>query len=714
MFDRAKALDQSFLTRVRTGLLPDVEASVLSISGTLLADIFDTQIMSRHLDFMARRRKGESFYSIGSSGHEGMAAFAVHSRRTDIAFLHYRDAAFTIMRRKQISGSTPLWDMALSFCASADDPVSGGRHKVLGGRDICVPPQTSTIASHLPKAVGAAHSLCLGSASAPDSTIVLCSFGDASLNHSTAQGAINAASWAAYQGSPMPIVFVCEDNDIGISVPTPRGWVAASIQNRPGLKYMTCDGTDIGAALNTTRDAIEYTRMRRKPVFLHFKTVRLMGHAGADLESQYRSLHAIEDTESQDPLLKTVTYLRAHQIMSSEDVLKVYESMRERVYRVSEQAFRRPKLQTAEQIMRPVIPPSANNRYAPKINAKALVAAGCVEDGRALSLSKILNRTLAEIMCRYDRALLFGEDVGRKGGVYGLTRNLLKRFGARRVQDTLLDEQTILGLAMGCAHMGYLPIAEIQFLAYFHNAADQIRGEAATLPFFSNGQWSNPMLVRMAGLAYQRGFGGHFHNENSLTALRDIPGLIIACPSHPEEAPALLREAVRLVYEQQRVVVFIEPIALYNQMDIHTDDRKWSAPYVYPHKDMHIGFGEIGQYGDGREVAILTYGNGYYLARQAISDTRVRIIDIRWLTPLPMNAILKAVTPCQHILIVDECRRTGSISEEIICACVEAGLKANIQRITGHDSFIPLGPAAYEVLPGVMDIKKAVEGMYGD
>jgi 2-oxoisovalerate dehydrogenase E1 component len=124
-----------------------------------------------------------------------------------------------------------------------------------------------------------------------------------------------------------------------------------------------------------------------------------------------------------------------------------------------------------------------------------------------------------------------GEDVGRKGGVYGVTQKLQARFGPDRVIDTLLDEQSILGLGIGMAHNGFLPIPEIQFLAYLHNAEDQLRGEAATLPFFSNGQFTNPMVVRIAGLGYQKGFGGHFHNDNSLSVLRDIPGLILACPS---------------------------------------------------------------------------------------------------------------------------------------------------------------------------------------
>jgi 2-oxoisovalerate dehydrogenase E1 component len=120
--------------------------------------------------------------------------------------------------------------------------------------------------------------------------------------------------------------------------------------------------------------------------------------------------------------------------------------------------------------------------------------------------------------------LVFGEDVGKRGGVYGVTAQLQKNTSVGRVFNTLLDEQSILGMAIGAAQLGLLPVPEIQYLAYYHNAEDQIRGEASTLQFFSKGQLRNPMVIRIASWGYQRGFGGHFHNDNSIAALRDVPG----------------------------------------------------------------------------------------------------------------------------------------------------------------------------------------------
>ncbi len=157
-------------------------------------------------------------------------------------------------RFRKLPGMDPIMDSALSFAASADDPASGGRHKVWGSKPLWVLPQTSTIASHLPKALGTAvaieaarrigHQLPI-----PDDSIAICSFGDASANHATAQTAFNAASWTAYQKLPAPVLFVCEDNGIGISVKTPTGWIGASFRNRADLDYFFADGLDLAERL---------------------------------------------------------------------------------------------------------------------------------------------------------------------------------------------------------------------------------------------------------------------------------------------------------------------------------------------------------------------------------------------------------------------------------------------------------------------------------
>src|SRR6266487_3830339 len=401
----ADALDQHFLEAVRAlrfvapaGRVPVDPAGPLhpagGLTGELALALFDAQIGNRHLDLAARylRAAGKGFYTIGSSGHE------------------------------------------------ANAPVAGGRHKVFGHPDLAVIPQTSTIASQLPRAVGVAFVIDrakkLGVASRwPADAIAVTSFGDASASHSTAVGAINTACQVAYQGLPMPLLFVCEDNGLGISVRTPAGWIAAAYSGRPPMRYFTADGADLAACYDAARAAAAYVRARRAPAFLHLRLVRFMAHAGSDAEVSYRSPGEIAADYERDPLVGTARLLVGSGLLTPGEVMERYEMTRGR------------------------------------------------------------GRGLADALAAYPQLLVFGEDVGRTGGVYGVTRGLARRFGVGRVFDTLLDEQSILGLGLGAGVSGLLPVPEIQYLAYLHNAEDQLRGEAASLQFFSNGQYRNPMVV---------------------------------------------------------------------------------------------------------------------------------------------------------------------------------------------------------------------------
>ncbi|MEX3009819.1 dehydrogenase E1 component subunit alpha/beta [Hoeflea sp. TYP-13] len=734
--DRAEIVHENFLKRVSAADFPHPTGGKSPQDAGLkpeqLVEIFRSQVLSRQLDRTSRKlqARGEGFYTIGSSGHEGNAAVAAALRPGDMAFLHYRDAAFQIQRSTQVPGQTPAWDILVSFVASSDDPISGGRHKMLGSKALSIPPQTSTIASHLPKAVGAAYSIGLAKRLRPehrqlaDDAIIHCSFGDASANHSTSQGAFNTACWTAYQGIPLPLLFVCEDNGIGISTKTPGGWIEATMSQRPALRYFRSSGLDMVEAYDVARQAADYVRRRRKPAFLHMGTVRLYGHAGSDMQTAYMKKGEVEADEANDPLLHSARILTENGVLDREEVLAIYNETEERCTRIGEAVTKRPKLTTSKQVMASLVPPRRDWKpgNGPSTEQRMKTFGS---DAKTLEspqhMARLLNWTLTDLMMEHDEIVLAGEDIGPKGGVYNVTSKLHARFGANRVINTLLDEQSILGLAIGLAHNGFVPIPEIQFLAYLHNAEDQLRGEAATLSFFSNGQFTNPMVIRIAGLGYQKGFGGHFHNDNSLAVLRDIPGIIVACPSNGADGVHMLRECVRLAREEQRVVVFVEPIALYMTRDLHGEkDGLWTSVYEPPGTGKPVRLGDIGQHGKGTDLAIVTYGNGYYLSRQAekiLSEEHglnLRIIDLRWLAPLSEEAILDAVEACGNVLVVDECRVTGSQSEALMALLAErAGKDKNIARIAADDSFIPLGRAATVTLPSRDSIVEAALALAG-
>jgi 2-oxoisovalerate dehydrogenase E1 component len=320
---------------------------------------------------------------------------------------------------------------------------------------------------------------------------------------------------------------------------------------------------------------------------------------------------------------------------------------------------------------------------------------------------------LHDIMDRYPEAMIFGEDVARKGGVYGVTRGLLGKTSAAQVFDTLLDEQSILGLALGAGVSGLLPIPEIQYLAYFHNAADQIRGEGATLQFFSNRQYRNPMVVRVAGYGYQKGFGGHFHNDDSIAAIRDIPGVVIASPARPDDAAAMLHTCAAAAKAAGAVCVFLEPIALYHTRDLHEDgDDGWLAPYP----DAGVTLGRARTYGDGTDLPMLTFANGLRMSLRVARKLealgiRVRVVDLRWLAPLPVGDMIREANATGRVLIVDETRRSGGVGEGILAALVDGGFVGAARRIASSDSFIPLGPAAEQVLITEDDITQGAHAL---
>ncbi|MFP4207748.1 MAG: transketolase C-terminal domain-containing protein [Wenzhouxiangella sp.] len=733
--NRAEVVDEAFLAHLEA-LEQGQRRSVVAgeIPPQALLELFDSQMASRQIDLMARVKRAENkvFYTIGSSGHEGNALVGRLTRHTDPAFLHYRSGAFMAERCRQLPDQDFIRDTALSLAASVQDPASGGRHKVWGSKPLWVLPQTSTIASHLPKAVGTALALARAAREGfdlpiPTDSIVVCSFGDASLNHAAAQAALNACAWSRHQNLPVPIVFVCEDNGLGISVPTPRNWIHDSMARRHGLTYRRASGLDLAEGYRPVSEAIAHCRERRTPVFLHLETTRLMGHAGTDFEIEYLSTEALAAAEARDPLLRSADQVVARGLMTPVEIRARYEQLRCDCLAAADRADQTGRLDTFQAVVGPLAPLSpqavlAEARRQPDEGVREAVFGGPqalpeMLEPRHMAIQ--INRALTDLLLKYPQALVFGEDVARKGGVYTVTKELSRRFGQRRVFNTLLDETTILGLAQGYAAMGYLPIPEIQYLAYFHNACDQLRGEACSLQFFSNGRFRNPMVVRIAGLGYQRGFGGHFHNDNSITALRDIPGLVIGCPARGDDAAMMLRTMAAMATVDGRVCVLIEPIALYMTKDLHApEDGGWLFAYPAPDQALAPFTGRV-YHADGSDLLIVTFGNGVPMALRCAERLRadkvsVRVLDLRWLKPLDLQAVAQHATECRSVVIFDEGRPDGGIGEAVVTGLVEAGLGGRpIRRVSGHDCYIPLGDAARLVLASEEQLEQAARSVLG-
>ncbi len=699
--------------------------------------LLESMILARALDQVALelRAAGHGHYTIGSGGHESNVVLGRLTGPGDPALLHYRSAAVQIERARHVPGHDVVRHIALSLCASAEDPMSGGRHKVFGHPLLGIQPSTSTIASHLPRALGIAFAmqrrpkLGLPPMHAPDA-IVLATMGDASLNHSTAQGALNAASWMAHQRLPLPLLVVVEDNGLGISTRTPEGWVAARLGAMPHMQVFTADGSDLFGTYDAAEAAVTHVRTRRRPALLHLRTVRLRGHAGSDVDSVYRSPAEIAEAATRDPVACAGRQLVQAGLLTEPELRALEERCLARAREAAAAAAASPRLKSRAAVMAAVTHP-----------LPAEVAAGserpAASPAPALTLAQGINATLAEALAQRPEVLIFGEDVAKKGGVYGVTKGLLDKAGPARVFNALLDEQTILGMGLGAGSTGLLPIPEIQYLAYLHNAEDQLRGEAATLPYFSNLQMANPMVVRIASFGYQKGFGGHFHNDNAIAVLRDIPGIAVCAPARGDDAIALLRAALDLAWRAKRVVIVLEPIALYHSRDLHRDgDGGWVAGPG----EGSAAFARARQYlvsAQGKAetdkaspapapaptLAIATYANGLWMSlrvAQRLADElgiAVCVLDLRWLAPLPLDDVLDAARRCGRLLVVDECRRSAGVHEAIAAALLEAQQDDDALRqvryrsCSSADSFVPLGDAANLVLLSEAEIEAAARAL---
>jgi len=733
------------------------------LTRTAALGLAEDMLRSRVLDVVARelRAEGRGFYTIGSAGHELDALVGALTRPSDPALLHYRSGGFMLARARRaretgMADVDMVGDTLRSLVASREDPASGGRHKVWGSAELAVPPQTSTIASHVPKAVGLAialgrpaHLRPLASRSARtgiageaalapaplahpagDDPVVVCSFGDASFNHASAQAALNAARWAVRRGSAVPLLLVCEDNGLGISVPTPSGWIADSVSAMDGITYIAA-GAEVDQAHGDVIHAVTQARARRTPVFLHLPTVRLGGHAGSDAEVAYRSRSAIEADLDADPLARALERIVTLGLATPDELIALVAQVRDEVRSAAHDADAAGTLRSAAEVVAPLAP------HRPDVIAARLTQLPLDERARRVvaarrlpeevtqpgerTLAARLNQVLREELGRRPDIVLFGEDVGRKGGVYGVTAGLQEVHGVARVHDTLLDETSILGLAQGYGLAGALPVAEIQYLAYLHNALDQLRGEACSTSFFSAGRFTTPMVVRIAGLAYQRGFGGHFHNDDAVGALRDIPGLALAVPSRGDDAVRMLRAALAMAEVDGRVVAFLEPIALYHERDLHEPgDEGWLTDFPAARGDASDVLlpGEVGAYGpQDAPTLVVTYGNGVRMALRAArrhtasGGEPVRVVDLRWLSPLPLEAVRDAASRARRVVVVDECRASGGgIADAVIADLAEHGAipDGGVRSVRALDSYIPIGPAADLVLVGEEDVLDAL------
>jgi 2-oxoisovalerate dehydrogenase E1 component len=487
------------------------------------------------------------------------------------------------------------------------------------------------------------------------------------------------------------------------------------MKSREGVDYLYLPSTDVVSWHDLLESSISKVRSERKPLFIHASTVRLGGHAGTDIESAYRSSEEIKQDYKQDPILVYVNGLVSSRVFERDFLINHINEVFERVSLqcdnlVSDETHT--TLASQSEVINPI---SKLSPHSLKKHASTLAPSHeslNPESLKRLTLAQSINHVLASTLESVPQATVFGQDVGAKGGVYGVTKGLQKRFGRSRVFDSILDEQSILGYALGSSLLGALPIPEIQYLAYLHNAEDQLRGEASTLSFFSNRDYLNGVVVRVASYGYQRGFGGHFHNDNGVSVLRDIPGLIVASPSRPSDAAAILSSCIAHARFDGAVCVFLEPIALYHTTDLfEPGDNLFAEPLPDLQTLPSIGSARVylAPNDSQGDIVLASWANGLCMSlrvQKTLESLGINasVVDMRFLAPLPTDELF-IFAQDKPILVVDETRFSGGPGESIVANLTELGHR-NVTRIASADSFIPTGPASDLVLLQEQDILK--------
>jgi 2-oxoisovalerate dehydrogenase E1 component len=505
----------------------------------------------------------------------------------------------------------------------------------------------------------------------------------------------------------LPILFFIEDNRYGISVPshlqTPGGNIAANLAAFQNLKILNGDGSSPSEAWNLICTAISHVRSNNGPCLLRLQVPRLKGHTFIDDQTYKTSEERAKEANS-DPLDRLKAFTLAKGWLSA----GAWEALHLDVRLEIEKA-----LNEAESLPDP--DPSQATRHlffcgeAPRQGGlrpeETLLPwgdSGPSPDGPRINFIDAVRRTLASEMERNPRLLVFGEDVGVKGGVHGATLDMQKHFGAERVFDTSLSEEGIIGRSVGLALAGLLPVPEIQFRKYADPAHEQI-SDLGTLRWRTANQFAAPVVVRIP-VGFGKKTGDPWHSMTGEAIYAHTLGWRIAFPSNAEDAVGLLRSALR----GDDPTFFFEHRAL-------LDTAEGRRPY--PGNDYCLPFGQATLLIQGNELTVVTWGEMVHRCLQAAQafPNRVRLIDLRTIIPWDRATVIESVRQTGKVLIIHEDTFTGGFGAEIAAVIAEeafSDLDAPISRLATSDISIPYNISMMEtVIPSVQRIQAAMQAL---
>lgn len=502
----------------------------------------------------------------------------------------------------------------------------------------------------------------------------------------------------------LPVLFFIEDNGYAISVPadkqTPGGNIARNLAAFANLHIIEGDGSDPAEAAARIKEAVDHVRARKGAALLRLTLPRLSGHSGQDTQA-YKPAEFIEQEKASDPLNKLHDYL-VPALLSEKEWKDLEKSAGEEVRAAVEAALNRPDpdVETVRRYvfaeMRPDGAPDLQIMGGLAAEGHQFPQSGDIPEPEHTRINMLtaIRRTLEAEMTLNPKMLIFGEDVGPKGGVHAATMGLQEKFGEARVFDTSLSEEGIIGRAVGMAIAGLLPVPEIQFRKYADPATEQL-DNCGTIRWRTHNRFAAPIVVRMPG-----GFakcGDPWHSEcNEVTWAHGI-GWQVAFPSNAEDATGLLRAAMR----SNNPTIFFE--------HRHLLDAVW-ARRPYPGDRFVIPFGKAKITHPGNELTVVTWGamvERCELAGKAVG-LEAEIIDLRTISPWDKTAVLASVKKTRRCLIVHEDNITAGFGAEIAAVVAKEAffsLEAPVERLATPDLPIPYNvPLMDEVIPSVEKI----------
>jgi len=507
----------------------------------------------------------------------------------------------------------------------------------------------------------------------------------------------------------LPILFYIEDNNYGISVPshfqTPGGNIAKNLYSFKNIRIFDGDGTDPVETADLVDQSVNYVRDRKGPALIHLTMPRLNGHSYQDNQA-YKPEDLLEEEQQNDPLQAVRSFL-VPDTLSEADWSDLEEEADQEIEEASQAALSRPEPDTKETTRYAFAETNEDGTadlqliggLAPSGHSFPESSESPKPDKPRINIVEAIRKTLDYELETNPKLVVFGEDVGAKGGVHAATMGLQTAHGEDRVFDTSLSEEGIIGRAVGLAYSGLMPVAEIQFRKYADPATEQLNN-CGTIRWRTANRFAAPIVVRMPG-----GFakcGDPWHSLCNEVFFAHAVGWQLAMPCNAQDAVGLLRTAMR----SNNPTIFFEHRNLL--------DAKY-ARKPYPGDEFVVPFGKAKKLQEGKDLTIVTWGAMCEQSEKAIDEMSVEadILDLRTLMPWDKEAVLESVRKTNRCLIVHEDTQTAGFGAEISAILSQEAftfLDAPIERLTMPDIPVPYNVGLMDaVLPNVEKIQKKVE-----